>query len=213
MGQNVKPKIFVAILNQGWIRPELASLIGILRSDPRAQIDIAYCNLRPAEDNRNNTVKIALEKNYDFLISIDHDTVPLHNIIDLALLDLDVVGCAYPQWNMSDPKFPIYFLGMDKVGNAYAEHKQKDGLQEVDAVGSGAIVIARRVLEKVNEPFVRKWHNGFSITGLDFYFCEKAKAQGFKIYCHYNYLADHFKELSLLDVLNFKLYGGQPAHR
>ena len=194
----------VSVLNQGWIRPELSSLVGVMKADTRAQVDVAYCNLRPSENNRNNTVKIALEKGYDFLISIDHDTIPLNNPVDLAMLDLDVVGFAYPQWNMADPDFPIYFLGMDKVPGGYTEHKDRVGLQEVDAVGSGALCVSRRVMEAVREPFMRKWQDGFAVSGLDFYFCEKAKAAGFRVWCHYGYVADHIKEVSLLDVLAFK---------
>ena len=193
----------VAVLHQGYIRPELASMVGVMKSDERARVSVLYSNQKPSENNRNLTCKLALEQGFDYFITIDHDVTPLKNTIDLVMLDLDVVGFAVPQWNAID-KFPIYFVGMDRVPDGYKEHKEKDGLQLVDAVGSGCLVIARRVLEKVKEPFVRKWKDGFSTTGLDFYFCEKAKELGFKVFCHYDYQADHWKEVSLLSVLNFK---------
>lgn len=199
-------KILIAVLDQGWIRPELAAKLALWKSDTRAEVDVRSFNERPSENNRNRTVQVMLDGGYDYLISIDHDTVPLNNIIDLALLGLDVVGCAYPSWNAIDP-YPIYILGMDKAEGGYTEHKLKDGLQEVDAVGSGALVMSRKVLEAVKEPFLRKWENGFAITGLDFFFCEKAKAAGFKVYCHYGYPAEHFKEIGLLAVLQFKHHG------
>lgn len=203
--QIFNPKVLVAILHQGYIRPELASWVGVMKSDGRAKVDVIYSNIRPSENNRNATCQLAIEKDYDYFLTIDHDTVPTKNPIDLVMLKLDVVGFAYPQWNLKDPKFPIYFLGMDRTEDGYKEHKNKNGLQEIDAIGSGCLLLSRNVLKAVKAPFVRKWNeDGFAITGLDFYFCEKAKEKGFKIYCHYDYLADHFKELSLLSVLNFK---------
>jgi len=196
-------KILVVILHQGYIKPELASWIGTMKSDKRAKVDVAYSDKKPSENNRNFTCKLAIEKGYDYFITIDHDIVPTKNPIDLAMLNLDVVGFACPQWNMSDPNFPIYFVGMDKVVDGYKEHKTKEGLQEVDAVGSGCLCLSNKVLKAVKAPFVRKWdERGMAITGLDFYFCEKAKEKGFKVHCHYGYIADHFKEVSLLSVLN-----------
>jgi len=38
------------------------------------------------------------------------------------------------------------------------------------------------------------------VKGYDFYFCEKAKKEGFKIYAHYDYLAEHYKEVPLLKL-------------
>lgn len=202
-----KPKVLVAILHQGWIRPELSSMVEIIKADNRSKVLVLYSNQKPSENNRNMTSKMALEQGFDYFITIDHDIVPLKNPIDLVMLKLDVIGFACPQWNAID-KFPIYFVGMDRVPDGYKEHKNKNGLQEVDAVGSGCLVLSRKVLEAVKAPFVRKWNeDGMAITGLDFYFCEKAKELGFKIYCHYDYVADHFKELSLLSVLNFKNNG------
>lgn len=205
MGQ--PSKLLVTILNQGYIRPELADVQSLLLRDERADVTVRHLNIKPSENARNQAVKMMLDEGFDYLLTIDHDTVPLKNPIDLIELNLDVVGFAVPQWNISDPNYPIYFVGMDRVENGYNEHKEKDGLQEVDAVGSGCLLLSRKVLEAVEEPFMRKWKEGFAVTGLDFYFCEKAKEKGFKVYCHYDYVADHFKDLSLLSVLDFK-HGG-----
>lgn len=200
--QTSKPRILVAILHQGYIRPELASLVGIMKGDSRAVVDVIYSNQKPSENNRNLTCQLALDKGYDYFITIDHDIVPLKTPIDLVFMGLDVVGFACPQYNMSDPKFPIYLVGMDKVVDGYKEHKNRQGLQQVDAVGSGCLCLSHRVLQAIKAPFVRKWKDdGIAETGLDFYFCEKAIAKGFKVYCHYDYLADHMKEVSLLSIL------------
>lgn len=191
------PKILVAILEQGWIRPELGAWANVWSK----QATVRTFNAKPSERNRNETVKAMLDGGYDYLLTIDHDVVPKRNPLDLVELDLDIVCAAVPQWNMSDPNFPIYFVAMDRVDGGYKEHKDRNGLQEIDAAGSGCLLIARRVLEKIKAPFVRQWdEDGIDTLGLDFYFSEKAKAAGFKIWCHYDYIADHIKEISLLEV-------------
>jgi hypothetical protein len=195
-------RILISVLNQGYVRPELFGALNVAKNDVRFDTTIKFYNIRPSENCRNQTVKDALEGGFDYLISIDHDTVPNGNVNSLASLGLDVVGCAYPQWNISCPEFPVYLLGMDRVENGYKEHKEKDGLQEVDAVGSGAICISRAVLESVREPFLRRWEDGFAVTGLDFFFCEKAKEKGFRVWCDYGMKASHFKEVNLLDAYN-----------
>ncbi|MFA5185355.1 MAG: hypothetical protein WC551_02620 [Patescibacteria group bacterium] len=195
-------KVLIAVLHQGLVRPELFGVLLSATIDKRFQTSIRFYDLKPSENNRNQTVKDALDEGFDYLISIDHDVVPMGKILDLVDLDKDVVGCACPQWNMSDPHFPIYFVGMDRVEGGYKEHKDRNGLQEVDAVGSGAICMSRKVLEAVKEPFCRKWKDGFAVTGLDFYFCEKAKEQGFKVFCHYGIPASHFKDINLMDAYN-----------
>lgn len=200
-----KKKVLVTILDQGWIRPELGVIAGMMQRDQRYDVTVQSCGLKPSERNRNVATLKMLQEGYDYLLTIDHDVVPLCNPLDLVELDLDVVCLAVPQWNMTDPKFPIYFVAMDKAPGGYTEHKKKEGLQEIDAAGSGCLLIARRVLEKVKAPFMRQWdENGIDTLGLDFSFSEKAKAQGFKVWCHYDFVANHFKEIGLLDVLNFK---------
>lgn len=205
MENSSKPKVLIALMTGGkdpvW---QLQSSVNSFRDDPRVDAKVAYFTKRPDEANRNFAAKTTRES-FDFMVMLDPDTVPKANPIDLVMLDLDIVGMAYPQWNISDPNYPVYFLGMDKAEDGYTEHKERTGLQEVDAVGSGALVVAKRVFEKIHDPFLRVWNeDGDAILGIDFNFCERAKQEGFKVHCHYDYLADHLKEVSLLDVLNFK---------
>ena len=199
----LKPSVLCAALNEGSIRAEVSNCISRMTHDERVELKVYYPNDRPIAHNRNKIVKKFLEGTEDYLLMIDDDNPPLKNPLDLIQLDKDVIACPTPQWNDCD-KFPIYWVSMDKVEDGYIEHKEKKGLQEVDAVGTGCILISRRVLEKVKKPFERKYDsNGLQELGLDFSFCEKAKEQGFKIWSHYDYPCSHFKELNLIEVLKF----------
>jgi hypothetical protein len=42
--------------------------------------------------------------------------------------------------------------------------------------------------------------HGTVTRGLDFAFCERARKQGFKVYAHYDYCCEHYKELELTEV-------------
>ena len=104
MALNYKPKVLLAILHQGWIRPELSNAIIKIISDNRVELTVIYTDLKPSENNRNFTCKKVLDESFDWLLTIDHDTVPLKNPIDLIFLGKDIIGFAYPQWNIADPK-------------------------------------------------------------------------------------------------------------
>lgn len=195
-----KPKVYIAILNQGAIRPELANLLINSTHDPRYQIKITYPGDRPIANNRNKIVLKFLEGDWDYLLMLDDDTVPHRSPLDLITLDKDIIGYPYPQWNEGD----IYWLAMDQDGDGYKPipPDRRHGLQQVDALGTGCILIARNVLEAIRAPFMRKWdEDGIAELGLDFYFCQKAKEAGFEVWCDWRAPCSHFKTLNLIDVL------------
>ena len=49
--------------------------------------------------------------------------------------------------------------------------------------------------------FTRKLNSDGTVDkGNDISFCERARENGFEIYTHYNYMCDHFSELSLREM-------------
>ena len=129
------------------------------------------------------------------------------NPLDLIDLDLDIVGIPTPVWHWvgKNGERPIYFNAYKKVVGGYTEWPDKNGLQEVDAIGSGCMLISRRVFEDPEmrkKPFLRVWNDDGTVErGCDIAFCERAKKRGFKVWAHYNYMADHIVKVSLIEVL------------
>lgn len=182
------------------MRPEMFFALELMKGDPRASIDIQFLNNRPYENSLNAAVEMGRMGNYDFLLTFDHDNVPRNNPIDLAFLEKDIVGMPYIGLQNREKGIEFAFLAMDKKENGeYLDHKILKGLQEVDAVASGALLLSKRVLQS-GLFFEREWDKGFAIRGIDFYFCDKAKQQGFNVWAHYDYLAEHFKEVGLLSL-------------
>lgn len=196
--ENLRPKILVTVINQGWVRSEMIQTCFLMASDPRAQIVIAPMEHKIYENNLNGALKMAREGKYDFLITFDHDNVPVGNPIDLAFLGKDIIGMPYLSYQYSPSgEIELGFLSMDKVEKGYRNHKNVEGLQEVDAIASGALLLSKKVIDS-GIYFEREWKEGFAEKGVDFYFCEKAKGAGFKVHAHYGYLAEHYKEIPLL---------------
>ena len=169
-------------------------------------------------NNLNHIVKDVLEGNYDFWLSMDTDNPPIKNPLDLVSLNKDIIGLPTPVWHYTGKKFgerPIYWNAYDyvKETDAYKEHNNKEGLQRVDAIGTGCFLISKKVFQNKKMQmgaFMRKWYNDGTVhKGNDISFCERARENGFEIYCHYNYPCDHYQELSLNDVIRgFKnMYG------
>lgn len=210
--------IYLAILNQGWIRAELAMLLNLWAREAPYNIFLSLPAEKPIQHNRNHIVKKFLETDFDYLMMLDDDIVPPRDFWKLADLDKDIVGglCfAYKQQKV----IPLALQRLpenerEDVKWKYRTWTLKDikasgGLTEVDAVGTGAIIIARRVLEhpKMKPAFVNYYDkDGLRIEGLDLSFCRRAQGAGFKIYCHFGYPCSHFCDQDLKEIFK-QTYG------
>lgn len=190
--------VLVAIPNTGWIRNEVGYTMIKLVNDRRYEVKITTPVDKPIDQNRNVISKKFIDEGWDYLLMIDSDNPPQKNPLDLVEKDLDIVGLPTLQVK-TDEKNGMYWVVMREVEEGYQGHlSNQQGIQEVDAVGTGCILIARRVLEKVKAPFMRDWdENGIAQLGQDFMFCKKAKEKGFKVWSAWDYPCWHFKEVNL----------------
>jgi len=196
----VKPSVLVALPNEGWIHRDVALRLPLLLGDSRVRASVTAPVWRPYEHALARITQQLLEEGQDYLLVIDADNPPRNNPLDLVDLDLDVVGCPTPIWRPGSG-YPICWNAMDRVEDGWREHAEKAGLQEVDAVGSGCVLIARRVLASLEAPWVRVWdERGFVAEGTDFAFCRRAKAAGWRVWAHYDYPCEHHREVGLIQA-------------
>ncbi|MCP3684638.1 MAG: hypothetical protein GY861_18380 [bacterium] len=200
-------KILVTVPNTGWVHKEVVFTLLKIMQDSRVTIDLPTAN--PLENNQHQIINKFMAGDWDFWLSIDSDNPPQKNPLDLVDYDLDIVGCPYPIWSNPESKpddHPIYWgvYKYDEKLDAYREYTKRDKLQEVDAIGGGCFLIARRVFENPEMRkgcFTRKLNpDGTVNKGNDISFCERAKEQGFKIFAHFDYFCDHYKERSLNEI-------------
>ena len=161
----------------------------------------------PYVNNLHRCVKDFLNGGEDFWLSMDDDNPPIRNPLDLVEHDLDVVGLPTPVWHNSvKGDRPYYFnaLTWAEKEQTYRPHENMKGLQEVDAIGSGCMLIARRVILELKgqQPFARQWNQDGTVdVGGDYSFCQKVKKANFKVWAHFDYPCHHFNEISLIEVI------------
>jgi len=203
-------KVLVSIPNQHWIHKLVIHKALLLLQDKRYSVRLIMPSHKPYVNNLHHIVNDFMDGGYDFWLNVDADNPPINNPLDLVLLDKDIIGLPTPIWHFTSEKKgerPVYWNAYDYAPEhkAYSEHSNRDGLQEVDAVGTGCLLISRRVFqhpEMRKAPFARKWNeNGTVDKGNDISFCERAKENGFKIYCHFDYHCDHMSELSMNEMV------------
>jgi hypothetical protein len=211
-GRNGKTRLLVSIPTTGSIHKLVAqaALRIALEESGRDVVtgDIIMPTHVPFENNLHHIVQDVLKRDYDFWLSFDADNPPMRSPVPLVLENKDVVGCATPVWHFvgKEGERPMYWNGYKAVPEegAYTEWPTKQGLQRVDAIGTGCFMIARRVLE---HPSMQKgcfsrtlYPDGTVEKGNDLAFCERAQAAGFDIWCSYDHPCHHFNELDLVEV-------------
>ena len=199
--------VYVTVPNgNGWIHKSVHFATLKILSDRRYKVRHDCPTNRPYVDNLHACLNDFLDGGEDYWLSMDDDNPPKRNPLDLVALDLDLVGFPTPVWHSAKVgDTPYYFNALDKVADGWIPHKETEGLQEVDAIGSGCFLVSRRVCEalKDTQPFMRRWRrDGRVDTGCDYAFCERVQNAGFQIHAHYDYHCEHFCELPLIEVIN-----------
>lgn len=199
--------VYLAILNQGEISVGLSKVLNLIIQEDAYRIHLSYPSTKPISNNRNTIVQKFLATDCEYLMMIDSDIVPPPNILKLVDFDKDIIS-PFMFVNKKGELLPL-FLKENKDGfYDVDDYLHKVGLQEVAATGTGCMIIKREVLEKVKCPFENIYdEDGIKTLGLDFSFCKKAKALGFKTWVHLDYIASHFTTYDLKDLYFHFVHG------
>lgn len=196
-----------------YIHKKVVMILPWLYFDQRYKVKIIYPTYNPFENNLHHIVNQFVEEGYDYWLNIDNDNPPMNNPLDLIELDKDIIGLPTPVLHTDDSKLgdsPVYLnaykLFSEELG--YKAYTPTEGLQQVDAIGTGCFIISKRVFENLEmrkAPFQRIYNEDGTVErGNDIAFCERAKKQGFEIWTHYDYQCEHFNEVPLANL--FKHY-------
>ncbi len=204
-------KVLVAVPNLSHINTYVVRSLVKFSHDKRCNVDIIMPMYDPPSENcRSHIVNHFLKGKWDYLLSIDSDNPPTANLLDLVANDLDLVGFPTPIWRYkpeSPGAYPMDWNVYDcaEEEDKYDQHYPHEGLQECDAIGTGAFLVARRVLEHPivkYQPFQRKYRDDGTVKlGSDMTFCQKVKEAGFKIHAHFGYICLHYKQCELTAIM------------
>lgn len=197
-------RVTIAIPNQGEIRAETVAAIVRLLGDERHEIRLDLTTRKHSADNcRNHIVRHFLLSDGEYLLMIDADNPPIANPpvnpLDLVDDDLDVVCFPTPIYKPDNVgSFAWQFNVYDDCGApgwSDIESPRVHGatVEEIGAGGTGCILIARRVLEKVRPPFIRTWDDdGCIVEGSDLLFCRRAREAGFRVHTSWEHHCHHY---------------------
>lgn len=187
--------VLISVATKKSLHAELVKWL--LQQSSENQIDIVNSPM-PLEHVRNLQVERFLSGPYEKLFLVDSDCVPHKNAVKvLDELDLPFVSAPHPTIKGSE----VGVMVLDRVSeNEYIQHRPFDrGLQECDAVGCGGMMIRRDVFQKVVKPYFKFIYDkeGRLVKGEDFYFCEKIKKAGFKVYAYCDMVQTHYVEVAI----------------
>ena len=133
----------------------------------------------------------------DYLLTIDDDHVFSPDALSrLVKHNVDVVGALafIRSADMGGGLIPSIYRKVQNDPPRYQSIQswERNALLEVDGMGMAFVLISRRVLEEV--PPVWWWIPEHDGLGEDFYFCNKVRNAGFKIYCDTSVEAPHLSE-------------------
>ncbi|GAG55050.1 unnamed protein product, partial [marine sediment metagenome] len=145
-----------------------------------------------------------LKTDCDFLMMVDDDVVPMFNIAEMVFWDVDIVGSPTRRRKERRLEWVAYSKNPSGEGYYSVDLDKVDpnvDLLKVDAIGTGCILIKRKVLETVKAPFVDIFdENGVRIRGMDLNFCVKAKEAGFKVFVSPKRISEHFRDMGLVTM-------------
>jgi len=132
-------------------------------------------------DQRCKLVEMALRANADWVLFLDSDMrFPIDLVDRLMAHDRDIVACNY-----ATRRLPVKTVAFkDWSGLDYVYSLGKTGLEQVAAVGMGAMLIRADVFKKLGYPWFQIHYlpSAKMWAGEDMFFCELARKAGFDIW-------------------------------
>ncbi len=141
---------------------------------------------------RNELIDYGLKTDATHFVFVDWDVVPPVDVFErLNKHNLDIVGGVYYSKDLF--KNPLIFK---KNNDGNYKNYQGSGLEEVDFISAGLSLIKREVYERLPKPWYYSESEKYT---EDFYFCMKAQEAGYKIYCDFDIIAEHYGVFSNRD--------------
>ena len=189
-------KILCCIPTLGSIKIELAQRMYQWKARYDAFFDVYPSLIRPLYEARNDCVRTFLNSDASYLFFVDSDAVPPVNAIEQLLshgFEKKIIsGLCHEIKQDSDgllKRIPLVLEAVKKT-----EYKIKDvqlkGILEVDATGTICVMIHKSVFNAIKNPW-------FLNSAEDFYFYEKAKEAGFRVYVDCNCGVEHYVEMPI----------------
>lgn len=217
-----------------WIHADLVATLlqGLMTAGSRGVHLNLITGNRPVAHARNHAAGEFLRSDAEWLVMVDHDTVPVRNFIEIIpMMEADgkfIAGLPYPVMPGRDGAFPYPHFGLgwlnDSGGYRGLGNLPPDWSTGYDFLGGGCLVVHRTVFEKVPQPYFKMVSNDAQVEilssekglvgrGEDQYFTYKAKEAGFGLWVHSDFTCEHYKTIPLLTVMGMLQSVATPDRR
>lgn len=188
--ENKNPSVLIATpTTRGGIEPNyvmsvLASYLYLLTHGVDTQYKIITSSWISSARNR-----VVADLDKDFLMFVDSDIIfPADAIKKLLLANKDIIGGLY--YKKGDGNMPVAAI-IDEDGEHHCIKEVPDKVFEVDAIGTGFLLIKKTVFDaftaekrkELGDPFNFWTKPDGGEDSEDWSFCRRAKKLGFKIWC------------------------------
>ena len=147
---------------------------------------------------RNDLIEAAIVAGATHILWLDSDMrFPSSTLMHLARRNKPVVGCNYAQ-RVVDPKY-VAIKEVGKPGVRCATTAESEGLEEVEALGFGCLLLRLDALEGMPDPNEVPWFQNVYLgdgewMGEDVHFCKLLREAGHKIYVDHD-LSKHVRHI------------------
>lgn len=152
-------------------------------------------------DQRMKLVTMSLQQRADYLLFLDSDMrFPANVVHQLLKHDLPIVAANYATRRL--PVKTVAFKNFQKLEYVQT-FETSTGLEEVDAVGMGCMLVKAEVFRAMPMPW---FQIGYSpdwkaFIGEDMYFCREAQKAGFKVYIDHD-VSKHVRHIGVLEFMH-----------
>ena len=218
-----KGNLMVAVFAvDSWIHADLAATLlqGLMTVGSRGVHLVFIVENRPVAYARNHAAGNFLRSDAEWLVMVDHDTVPIRNFLEIIpTMEADgkvIAGLPCPVMPGCDGAYPYPHFGVgwfEEGGSWRAPSNLPPGWSTgYDFLGGGCLIVHRAVFEKVSQPYFKMVSNdaqveipstekGLAGRGEDQYFTYKAKEAGFDLWVHSDFVCEHYKTIPLSVVM------------
>ena len=172
-------RVAICVPNTGNVRIEfMQSLVEMLdKCDTPWRLFTCESAILPK--NRERMAMAAIENNCSHVLFIDSDMQFGPYVMDLLVYqNVDVIAA-----NCVNRKHPVRFLA-EEEGAKVATVDDREGIQRVNRVGTGIMLIKTEVLKKLPRPWFIFGYNPKTgeYTGEDYWFCQQCHKAGVHVH-------------------------------
>jgi len=176
-------KVAVCIPSGPMVHTDFALSLSFLAvKSIRCGIHLCIVNYQSAlvEVSRNELIESARKLDADKVLFLDSDmTFPDTLLVDLLATNKDIVCC-----DALRKCPPFKTVVNDAEGNEIDHENCEFDLVELMGASTAAMLVDMKVFDRIDRPYFHvAWKDDNTFQGEDYYFSDKVRTKGFKIWC------------------------------